>query len=281
MMASQGKRGIVLVACALMLSVCVGVSSAEASTYEGPGWSTPEAAVEYYLEGMKEQDITKMIGAYAVETLVDNYDLGAQVARLGMYSQQIVPALPSTNTLARDINIQSRVYEITRTVQYQTTAICLPEQDLTQPITFGSEGTTEKATAFVNDLDSAYSSVDFSTLKMVRFIEPGLISEMYLSEANQKNMKSQIAPYGGDNIRSMVVCFTMDGRVCVLFCDAVRYDDLWYLFRGNGNMGQMMMLAFHTGGVFVMDQDEVETLRVELSGDDLAVMDALLGDLFE
>lgn len=279
-MTSPKTRFPILTLCILALSLLsTTVSHADAYTYEGPGWATPEEAVEAYLEGIKEQDLSKMIGAYAVETLVDHFDLQAQVTRLGMYSLSLVPSLPSASGLVRDLNVQSRVSEITRTTIYQMHALCLPGQDFTQPVTFGSEGREERIEVFVSDMDSAFSSVDFSTLQILRFIAPEDISELYMSERNQENIQSQIAPYGADEGRSVVVSFTVDGKVGALCCDAVRYGDLWYMLRGGGNIGAMIGLAAHNGGLIAMDLEELYALREDMSGEGLQMLDAFLGQL--
>lgn len=139
------------------------------AAYEGPGWDTPEGPVEVYLEGLKEQDISKMISAYAVETFIDNYDLAAQVARIAVYNLSMVPRLPNTNQLTRDINVETRKNQIVQAVIWQITSVAMPEQDFAQPTTFSTDNREQEVVEFVDGLDEAYGAVDFSTLRIVGF----------------------------------------------------------------------------------------------------------------
>jgi len=65
---AKRKLQIGLTLCLLAAAAMPPVSLAAQNTYEGPGWTMPEDAVLHYLEGFKEQDIGKMISAYATES---------------------------------------------------------------------------------------------------------------------------------------------------------------------------------------------------------------------
>lgn len=257
----RGRISLWLLVC--LLAAAIGaplLSHAEQGLYEGAGWDTPEEAVMEYLQGLKEQDIGKMISAHAVETYIDHFDLQAQLVRLRTYMMSMVPRLPNTNALARSINIESRKNEIVQSILWQMTTICLPEQDFSQAVAFGGEDTEKEAVAFVSGLDDALGAVDFSTLEVLRFIPPGAIAEMYATEANQKNLRAQSAVYGADEARSVVAVFTVDGKAGALCCDVMRYGDQWYMFRCNGNIGVLIGLSAFTGGVAAIDLDMLEDL---------------------
>lgn len=264
----------------LMVCVCTPLlSHADQSASEGPGWDTPEAAVSFYLEGLQEQDVDKMIGAYAVETYVDQFDLTAQITRIGVHTTSMTPNMPNANHLLRTINIEARKNEIVQFVLYHMISICLPGQDFSQLTTFENESVDVEAKAFVEGLQQGFNSVDFSTLKILLFVEPELISELYASERNQQNMKAQIAPYGAEEARSVVALFTIDDKLYVLCCDVMRYGDLWYIFRPGGNIGQLIGLSVTSRGMAAISLEDIAPIQKNLDGTELEGLNAILSEL--
>jgi len=231
--------------------------------YEGPGWDTPEEAVLYYLEGLKEQDIDKMIGAYAVESYIDRFDLIALITRISAYSPSMVPRMPNTGDLLRAINIEARKNEIVQSILLQIGSICLPEEDLLQMIPFTQENREEEIQEFVGGLENAFGAVDFSTLDILTFFPPEALSALYASEQNQDNIKRQIAHIGADEARSMVVVFAVDGKICAWCCDVMRYGDRWYMLRAHGNIGNLMGLEVSTGGIIQINLSDFLNLLGE------------------
>lgn len=255
--------------CLMLVCACVPfVALAETAPYEGPGWATPEEAVEVYLEGLRTQDLSMMISAYAVETYVDHFDLQALLARIGAYTVGMAPRLPNANPLLRDINVEARRNEIVQGVLWQMSAICMPERDLITPTTFERETIDEETAAFVAELGDAYNAVDYSALKVLYTVAPEAISELYASEKNQENLQANGAPYGADEVRSVVTVFTIGDMVCALCCDAMRYGEDWFLFRANGNIGAIIGLAATSGGAVAVTEDVLNALLGEGSLDD-------------
>lgn len=275
----QKKRLWRRVVCLMLVCACVPlVALAEATPYEGPGWETPEAAVEMYLEGLREQDIAKMISAYAVETYVDHFDLQALLTRIGAYTTGMSPRLPNANPLLRDINVEARKNEIMQSIVLQLSAICTPEWDFLTPTTFDRDHIDEETAAFVEALGDAYNAVDYGALKILYFVPPESISEHYASEKNQENLRANGAPYGADEVRSVIGVFTLGDMVCALCCDTMRYGEDWFLFRANGNIGALIGLTSASGGAVAVTEDVLYALLGEATLDDdaQAKLEALL-----
>jgi len=253
--------------CLLAICLCAPVfAHANQPTYEGPGWDTPEEAVLYYLEGLREQDLGKMIGAYAIETYIDHFDLSALLARMRAYAPTMSPRLPNTGGLVRAINIEERKSEIVRGIFLHMASICMPEQDFFQMTTFAPENADEEIKAFVEGLDNAFDAVDFGTLKVLCFTPPEDISEHYASEQNQENMRRQVAPFGADEARSVIAAFTVDDKLGVLACEAMRYADRWFMFKPHGNIAAMAGLPASGGGMVVVPIEELMALSVDELG---------------
>jgi len=233
--------------------------------YEGPGWDTPEEAVLYYLEGLKEQDIGKMIGAYPVETTIDHFDLRAQLTRFRVYTMDMSPNLPNTSDLLRAINVDARRHEIVQSISHHMALLCLSGQDFFQPpVSFAQETIDEEVDVFVTALEDAFAAVDFGTLEVLLFVPPEVISETYASERHQENMQMRIAPTGADEMRSVVAFFIVDGRACVLACDAIRYGDRWFMANPYGSIASLIGLPAYTQGLVVLSKEELVALWDEL-----------------
>ena len=264
-----------LVVCAAMPQL----SYADQKTYEGTGWDTPEDAVLHYLDGLKEQDIGKMISAYAVETCIDHFDLKAQLARIGVYTMSMTPSMPNSGNLLRGINIETRKNQIVQSILWQITAICLPGQDFSQPIPLSRENDGEAAAAFVEGIEGAFDAVDFGTLTFLRFTPPEQASELYASERNQENIKEQIAPYGAEEARSVIAHFIVGENFCAFTCDAIRYGDRRFMHQPGGNIGVLVRLNAPYGMISV-PKGELVNMLGELDAPIQDIINDFLGDLF-
>lgn len=266
-----------LFACLLVVFIHMPVAAnAGTESYEGAGWETPQDPVLVYLEGLKEQNLDKMVSAYAIETYIAQFDLQAQVKRLNTYTMSMTPRLPNANALTQTFNVEARRNEIIQAAQWQMTSVCMPGWDFSQPATFDRENIDNEASEFVQGLTDSYDSVDFSTLKVLRFVEPEKISELYASEKNQENMMAQVAPYGADEVRSVVAFFMVDTKVAVLYCDVMRYGEHWYMFRSSGNIGTLVGLSAYTAGMVAVEQEDLMEFREELGVDEQVALDELL-----
>ena len=246
-------------ACLLVICLCAPLfAHADQPIYEGPGWDTPEEAVLVYLEGLKEQDVDKMISAYAVETYIDHFDLTAELTRVRSHTLNRVPRMPNTGNLLRSINIEARKNEIVRGISFQMTSFCLPEEDFIEPTYFSGENADKQAWAFVGELEKAFGAVDYGTLDVLLFVPPEVISDRYTSERNQEDIKRKMAPTGADEMRSVVAVFTVDNKNCALCCDVMRYGDRWFMCWSDGNIAQFMGLSPSTGGLAVLSTEELD-----------------------
>jgi len=265
-----------LVICLLLACVTMPhLSLGEQKVYEGPGWDTPEDAVLHYLEGLKDQDLDKMISAYAVETCIDHFDLKALLARVKAYTLGMTPRMPNSSNLLREINIEARKNQIVHSILFQITSICQPWQDFYSTIPFTEEDGGEAITAFVEGIVAAFDAVDFGTLQFLCFTPPEQVSEFYASERNQENFKAQIAPYSAEEARSVIAFFIVDGRFCVFACDTTRYGERWYIHMPGGNIGSLVGLTASSGGMISVALDELPDILGEMDKWDTLKQEAI------
>ena len=263
-----------------LLAVCAQMpqlSHADSKTYEGSGWATPEEAVLCYLEGLKEQDLDKIISAYAVETYTDRFDFQAYLERMRSFNAFLTPRMPNTGGLLRDMSIIARKNQIASSLYYQILTICMPGRDFSMAIHLAREDEGESVTAFIEEFEGAFGAVDFGTLQFICFSPPEQFSDLYASEENQEKLKVQSVYYGSDEVRSACALFLVDRSICILMCDVVRYGDLWYMLRTSGNIGSLMgpMRGLDaSGGIILIPLDEAKITIPDNAGEvDISVQD--------
>lgn len=271
----QKKTYLWIMICLMIVSACLPLFAvAERQTYEGPGWATPEEAVTFYLEGLAALDLDKMISAYAVETYVDHFDMQAQLMRFGAYMSSMSPSLPNTNQLLRDLNVEARKNEITQSILGQLVSICLYEQNSAPVTTFDREKIEEETKTFVEWLEDTLSAAEVNTLKVLTFIPPEAVSEVYASERNQANIMAQCAPFEADEARSVIAIFSVGEKIGLLCCDVARYGEQWYMFKALGNIGSLIGLSASCGGVIAMDRHELAALLGDPGANILEMLNA-------
>ncbi len=220
-----------------------------AAVYEGPGAATAEDAVRLYFQGVREENLSKMLSAFAVETYAANYSLEAYLERMGAYLPSMTTQLPQTNPLFDAINVETRKAEIVGRISYQLLAIDMPDLDLTKTTAFPrAEGQTPIAD-FLALFEKNTRRLSLSSCLVIGFFPAWLFPEQYGSELNQKNMDRQRKIVGADEMGSTVACVIARGRLYVFCCDTVRYGDRWYILNFGGNIGSLLGISLQTGGM--------------------------------
>jgi len=222
------------------------------ATCEGPGSSSAEEAALLYLDGLKSMDLPKMLSAFAVETYVDLYDFSAQLQTLGVYSPTMTIAYPSTNSLFRAINIESRRQDVMGRIKMQAAAFCaiyISGFDAFATIPFQGENAIDSIRAFEGYLQISLDGMAFNKLVFTGFVSPSLLSDLYSDERLRQNMAQEAARFGADELQSIVAGFSIDDQSFLFCCDALRYGDKWYLESLGGHIGQLINLPVGSGGI--------------------------------
>lgn len=235
-----------LLAVAFLLS---GPCGALAATYEGEGFASPEDAVQAYLTGIQNEDLSQMLSAFAIESFVEHYDLKAMLEQIRAYTYSMAIKLPNTNEIFESINVEARKGEIVQAIQFQLMSFHMPELDITQPVTFAGDDSAEAIATFLEAFEANTRTLTIKGLQFDAFIAPETLNELYLSEQNQKNLAKRAPVYGADEIKSVVASLTVEGKPYVLCCDAIRYGDAWYLLSLGGNISQLLGLSMFSGGL--------------------------------
>ncbi|NNJ28496.1 hypothetical protein [Lacrimispora defluvii] len=113
--------------------------------------------------------------------------------------------------------------------------------------------------AFADNLESGIKAVDFKSVKLVGFVDPGDLDDAYTNEKHQENLIRIAKRYGGDKMVSCVAAIEVDGRKFFLIFDVIRKDGRWF--------------NHQLGGIFAnmsgMERKEVGTLSLETADEQI------------
>lgn len=249
-----GLGGVVLGAALLLLILVLSGVLTTARTYEGRGFATPEDAARAYLTGLKEQNLKKMISAFAIESLVDHYDFEALLLRLRVYvSDSFEIKLPDAGAFARDVNIMNRLARVSQTITNQYLYHNVSMIDLDEFMFLKSD---EDTTRFIEDFKEYLQSYDFSDLKITGTVKPEELSDLYLNERNQENIGKQAKPYGVDKEQFTDVALTFTiGEHTWIFCpQLIQYNGRWYIAQLVGNLASLLDMDYNCGGMMPADE---------------------------
>lgn len=245
------KTVAVLLSLSLLLISSCAFATEAAPRYEGAGYATPEEAVQAYLDGLRDADLSQMLSAFAMETYVDHYDFQAQLERIRTYMMLTMEIrFPNDNDLMRALNVENRKTQIVNAITYQQFGLFAPDWDVTSPISFGASD-AEGIPALMDQFAAA-AGTDMSRLTFVGFFAPEVLSDVYLTERNQENLAKQQAVYGMEELRSMVAGFTLGDDQYILCCDVGRYGDRWYMNSLSGNIGTLLGIPVMRAGLVPM-----------------------------
>lgn len=224
---------IALLLLALLLPLASVCHAAE-TTFEGPGFDSPEAAVSTYIEAFNEGDLEGMLSTFAIETFVERCDSEAILENMyGMFTYDHPEAFPSTNDYVRELKAVSRVQFLTFTLFRQyfvaTTQQHLPDQSYLQ--SFTDEYSVDD---FLRDVEQWDASSWFGNIALLEFT--GLDSLVRLrngdtystSESIQRIIQQTTQCYGCDEVQYLAPLTEIEGTQYLLVMECARYGDRWY-----------------------------------------------------
>ncbi len=197
---------------------------------EGNGFDTPEEAVTYYLEGLKNLNFNQMLQAFAWETQAAHFSVDAKIQRIRAYTMYLKPRLLGDSDFVRTANLYSlRVAQIDAI--YQSIELYIlqndhPMQASTGAIVFREDGEFD---AFKEKFNNGRLE-KLAGMTNIRFLTPDEVTEGKFSrENNRENYIKMNAMYGADETVDVPAVAELDGEI--LFCcpTVARYGDKWYL----------------------------------------------------
>ncbi len=189
-------------------------------------YSTPEAAITAYLDGVKQQDISAIFAASALDEPAEQFDFQAYADRLQAMPLVTSPA-PAEYPFYAEMNRVRRQNEILS--QVRNLAYSLLSAETIDGGIIANPG-SERVQAFVTDVDP-------SRLSGIELVQIGAPSPNLLTSTRfQENAAKQAAIYGADELTERVALLSFEDKDYLLGFTLLRYGNSWKVTYQTSNL---------------------------------------------
>jgi hypothetical protein len=189
-------------------------------------YSTAEAAVTAYLDGVKQQDTPAIFAASAIDEVAQDFDFQAFADRLQAMPLVTSPA-PAEYPFYVEMNRVRRQNEVLS--QVRNLAYSLLSAETVDGSIIANPG-SERVHAFVTDVDP-------SRLAGIELVQIGTPSPDLLSSTRfQENAAKQAAIYGADELTERVALLSFEDKDYLLGFTLLRYGDSWKVTYQTSNL---------------------------------------------
>lgn len=198
--------------------------------YEGEGFDTPEEALTYYMEGLRDLNFEQMLGAFAWETQIEHYDLKAFLEHTGVYTSITYPSMPSLNDFIFSANVNATRADQSKLI-YQSIVSYLLGKDSPantgHPVSFKKD--SDDIAVFLQQFDNGKLE-KLSQMSNIRFLSPDEVTDgKFSNERNLKTFAKMTARYGADETVNLVGVADVGDETLYCFPTICRYGSKWYL----------------------------------------------------
>ena len=228
----------------LLLLLSTFPSIAEGTQYEGPGFSSPEEAVRFYLEGLKEQNLEKMLQAFAYETWAQHFDFEEYATYNRSMSKRSGTLFPEKTDFLIAMEAQNQRAkineQITNSMLYYMTGCMSNVKSVTEIseivykyLTVQLMYDSKEAEKFINSFDTD-RLLAFKTLHTIVTFSPevaiqlGILPSKY-QEASMKRNAQQLKYLRADEIVEIFALYFIEDEPYITVPTAVRYGEKWFL----------------------------------------------------
>ena len=189
-------------------------------------FSTPEAAITAYLDGVKQQDVPAIFAASAIDAVAQDFNFQAYADRLQAMPLVTSPA-PAEYPFYAEMNRVRRQNEVLS--QVRNLAYSLLSAETIDGGIIANPG-SERVQAFVTDVAPSH-------LAGIELVKIGAPSPDLLSSTRfQANVAKQAAIYGADELTERVALLSFEGNDYLLGFTLVRYGDNWKVMNQTSNL---------------------------------------------
>lgn len=239
-----------------------------AQTFEGKGAASPEEAVSNYLNALKKCDYNEIISCYSVETFVDNYNIEQNIQKLNA-ATPLMKMIDSKNNLLKQTGKYEVIDSITKIVKYQIWNLCDNNFYKDGKIVMVKDSAKNVAkNVLPSNADKRLSKINFTnkfipidnffvyySTSILPFDTSDYedVIEPYKKKLNQHYDQTKKI-YGCDDIRDVIVNFTIEGTKYYLFTETIKYGNKWYLSSNQGFMASLVGLST-TNGCIIREEE--------------------------
>ena len=193
------------------------ILSAQVNETETPEFNTPEAAIEYFIKSVKNNDIYDAFKACAVYEYSENFDFSKYTEYIQAMILGYSPA-PSGNEIFTQINIIDRMYTLSSQIKYLCYSL-LSEEIADGNIIFPEND--QRVSAFIQSLDTSR----LSDLEIVEIKIP--FPDVITSERYNAFAEKLAACFGADTATERIVLYRFEGSYFASGFHLLLYGDNW------------------------------------------------------
>ena len=219
-------------------------------------FSTPEKAIQYFVDCIKEGDTKGALQSFAISEKANGFDFEKDIEKTRQY-QKITSLSPANNSYYYPLNEGSIYGTAAHQVAVFSYSFLLPEEDFSD------------ATISLDDLDESVSELEekiLDTSKLGNLILEQTVN-VYDCLQNINNIKSQddfveqAKVFGADDIQEFVALYELDGKYFFSGFQMIDFDGSWkinclYSTLANENMGDENF----NGSVREISEDDFQTM---------------------
>lgn len=228
------------------------------TSYQGPGFDTPEDAVKAYLEGLRDADLNRMLSAFAIESIADNYDLEAALRYYKFYFKSL--GLPNVNAFITSLQVEEYKLEAINSIVRQYLLICFAESGQVFPENqkIRSESDASAVAALVDEVLNApklstLSIISHIPLEDFSILSPVLggieLSDSYFTEEAQSMFDNRSRIKGANKTVDCLTAFEINGNAYLLCLEAIEYDGKWRINQLGGNLASWLDIPYSLSGM--------------------------------
>ena len=223
--------------------------------WEGDGFSSPEDAVREYLDGLKEQNLSRMLGAFAWETMSERSSMEQGLLYYGVDQRTIWPGFPEDAGMLSRLNllqlVERRMEPIRASLFSFITGDYLESNQDWLKMRRIPLRTDEEADAFLSLFGWDWTG-KLSTIGNIRIIRPEEAFPGYGSENMRDNRERIRRMYGADDVTDLAAVFTIGDVQYAFAPQLLRYGDKWYLGNISGMLSAIMGIPASESALYRM-----------------------------
>jgi hypothetical protein len=119
----------------------------------------------------------------------------------------------------------------------------------------------EDVKQFLMQLTGQMTEVDFGSMKLLGFIPPESLSDIYGSDKHQKNMAKHAEKYGGEKIESCVAAIELGKNKYILIFEVLESEGRWLNLQLGGILANMTGLDRNMAGTMQLDEEDEQVFK--------------------
>ena len=234
----------------------------KAYTLEGAGFDSPDDAVLAYLDAMRHGDVNKMISTFAIESLVDNYNIVADFERTNTYTTNNTYPFQGDDAYTRSILLFKRQAQLNHTLMCQYFNL-----NIKDPSIIGYQMNSSAFDEFGYDTPEEFfddlTNPDWmDILADMTYGAPltqeqlhDILPDRYWEDMDriEQNIEQKKAIFGYDDYASVAVKVHFNENDYYFFMDVACYNGKWYNFEHGGIMALMLGVSIYDAGFALIE----------------------------